>query len=49
MFQSRSQRCLGCLAKYMCLVIIICILLILIGLAGVGVSAYFLATGKIIF
>lgn len=30
----------------MCLIVIICLILVLIGLAGVGVSVYYLATGK---
>jgi len=48
MERSRSQRCLGYLSRHMCLIIIICVILILIGLAGVGVSAYFIATGNFI-
>lgn len=43
---TRSQKCFGCLLRHMCLIVVICLILILIGLAGVGVSAYFLATGK---
>ena len=43
---SRWQKCFGCLLRHMCLIVIICLILILIGLAGVGVSAYFLASSK---
>lgn len=48
MEKSRWQTCLGCLSRHMCLILIICFLVVLIGLAGVGVSAYFLATGNTI-
>lgn len=43
---SRWQKCFGCLLRHMCIIVLICLILILIGLAGIGVSAYFLATGK---
>jgi hypothetical protein len=46
---SRWHTCLGCLSRYMCLIIIICFILVVIGLAGVGVSAYFLATNNSMF
>ncbi|CAM4755377.1 unnamed protein product [Rotaria magnacalcarata] len=38
---SPRRGCLGCLARHMCLIILICFILIFIGLAGAGVSAYF--------
>ena len=41
----RPRRCLDCLSRHMCLIIIICVIVVLVGLAGVGVGAYFLATG----
>ncbi|CAF3042607.1 unnamed protein product [Rotaria sp. Silwood2] len=44
--KSQSQGCLGCLSRHMCLNIIICFIIILIGLAGAGVSAYFLVTNS---
>ncbi|CAF1203564.1 unnamed protein product [Rotaria sordida] len=40
----KGNTCLDCLSRCICLIIIICVILALIGLAGVGVSAYFLAT-----
>ncbi|CAF1579674.1 unnamed protein product [Rotaria sp. Silwood1] len=42
--RSRLNSCLNCLSRRKCLIIIICIILAIIGLVGVGVSAYFLAT-----
>ncbi|CAF3208270.1 unnamed protein product [Rotaria socialis] len=39
--RSPRRGCLGCLARHMCLIILICFILIFIGLAGAGVSAYF--------
>ena len=44
---SRWYRCVGCLSRHMCLILTICLLFFFIGLAGVGVSAYFFATGNI--
>ncbi|CAF3981504.1 unnamed protein product [Rotaria sordida] len=41
---SQWPGCLGCLSRHMCLIIVICFFIILIGLAGAGVSAYFLIT-----
>ncbi|CAF2912524.1 unnamed protein product [Rotaria sp. Silwood2] len=43
---SRWNTCLDCLSRRKCLVIIICVILAVIGLAGVGVSAYFLANNS---
>ncbi|CAF3545901.1 unnamed protein product [Rotaria socialis] len=40
----KGSRCLDCLSRRMCLLITICLILAVIGLAGAGVSAYFLAT-----
>ncbi|CAF3935581.1 unnamed protein product [Rotaria magnacalcarata] len=41
----KGSRCLDCLSRRMCLLIIICLILAVIGLAGAGVCAYFLVTG----
>ncbi|CAF4725101.1 unnamed protein product [Rotaria sp. Silwood1] len=41
---SQSHGCLSCLSRHICLIIIICFIIILIGLAGAGVSTYFLIT-----
>ena len=42
----RPRPCLDCLSRHMCLIIIICVIVVVIGLAGIGVSAYYLATGS---
>lgn len=38
-----------CLSRHICLVVIICVIIFLIGLAGAGVSIYFLANGRFFF
>lgn len=44
---NKLENCLLCLSKNICLVIIICTIVFLMGLIGSAVSIYFLTAGKI--